>query len=333
MSWVMHDLSADEVEAISSILDEEESILNASSMNHTNVNALDDQCRQIWPDWQPTPSSKYKNTHSPQKIQRNNQTISPIQSNYYELRNQLKTPSPNSTKPIDIDEDDDVHSLKHEVDTLFYKIRGITSSDDSPPPIRKQVSKHDSPIFSTRFSPSIDVQRNDYSSKAKYRLESSNRHDYDIPSPQYHNSPKYSPDYSNHFQKPPSPKYSPPHYSSKFSPLPSSPASTNDDLYDEPDYDSFSKPHVQFELTDTGSPTKYDPNTRYIPSVEVPSTDSDKLKQLRQENVRLQAELMKVQNRLHMEQEENRRLIESIKQNEKIRLRYKDQLNQYIPRE
>lgn len=50
MNWRIHDLSIDEVEAISSILDEEESILNNSNVVQSNISVLDDQCLQIWPD-------------------------------------------------------------------------------------------------------------------------------------------------------------------------------------------------------------------------------------------------------------------------------------------
>lgn len=217
------------------------------------------------------------------------------QNNHFRTPSPVKDPSPKYQKQS-ISDDDSLYSLKNEVDILFGKIKGITSSDDSPIPVKKLAKNNHSPIFSTRFSPSINIYKNDdFSTKNQFMNSKPQVNKYS-PSSQYQTSTNYTHINSN-YQKPQSPKYSPPNYSSKFSPI-STQAYDIDN--DEPVNDSLSLPHVQFELDENGSPSKNYKNTMFVPSVQFPETNSDQLKLLRQENIQLQAELMKIHNRFRM---------------------------------
>ena len=124
-------LNPEESNTITSILDEEELQLDRS----TNIAELDEKCRAIWPEWQPSSPSPSK-VRSPitNRMAAVEDMRSPV--GQYELK---LSPGPEEIESIPLDQLD-VDSLKADVDALFLKITALTGGTHTSPPRARQGS-------------------------------------------------------------------------------------------------------------------------------------------------------------------------------------------------
>jgi hypothetical protein len=127
-------LTRDESTAINSILDDEESRFSGGLQLRPRLSELDEQCRQIWPNWEPTmtmqPSARPSRPETPEmrparRLPRADPppTLTPLLSD----RRPTERPPDRSANDID--------SVKSEVNALMARIRGHTS-----PPVAHRSS-------------------------------------------------------------------------------------------------------------------------------------------------------------------------------------------------
>ena len=234
--------------------------------------------------------------------------------------------------------ENDVGNLKNELNSLMAKVRTASRSPTS-------VNLGNSPSHSDPFSKERTAPTSNYS-----RTQTTNQAYDKITSPSYQSSRAAAFDGQERFSSPKSsfktmnnnyPSSSPKVSSNRYiqnsynmglnddSFLPPNSMSTNDDdTFAEP-INVQSKIPTEHKLPPTANSATSNLNPNLAPSANQSSASQPEILLLRQENVRLKAELLKVQKQLQAEHEEKENIKLSLVKCEQLRQRYKERIKMY----
>ena len=172
-----HKLNREESETINTILDQEERNIDEYSKVNSTLSSLDDQCRQIWPNWDnfsPTrgqissmqqdtignyqSTAKKRREMSPPKpssVFVSNTVTDPPQlpkvSNIGDNTTQYKPKYPKSQSSQNTEQNFskgfDLQNIKTDIDTLYTRIHTMSTGNKPQTPIEKE----ESPSFRTKY--------------------------------------------------------------------------------------------------------------------------------------------------------------------------------------
>lgn len=143
-----HALTRDESAAINSILDDEESRFSGGSQLRPRLSELDEQCRQIWPNWEPMMSTRSSRPETPEmrparRAPVADATPKPLAT---PLSSDRRTPQIRPTPragPSPARAADEIDSVKSEVNLLMARIRAHGSppvgQGSSPPALPEEI--------------------------------------------------------------------------------------------------------------------------------------------------------------------------------------------------
>lgn len=346
-------LTSAESDAINSILDEEEKRFGMKSNFGPRLSNLDDQCRSIWPDWQPAskPAPSSRPTQSYRYSPRND-ISDDIEPSYQSPQTNYESPptrptsyrppenkaapvnSPKSLyQPRSAQEDiaqNDVDTLKNDCDMLMSKIRNVTRTSASSSPTQAAQTPKYSPKYGNRPDYEYSEARDPITPTKAYEPKYATSSPYQPKSsPPSYRSPAQveRPDIRRPYEPDGFDFEASPKYSSRITRTSPDPMLYNNPIPQRQEHQYQPKQTTQpvFDHSEYKSDVHYD---RVSPKInnESPRQLFPETLRLQQENSSLKAELLKTKKSLEVQKEENQKLLLSLEKSEQLRNQYKKKL-------